>query len=293
VRVADSNFYDRMRNDLGLRRQALDSAQSHAESGQRVEKPSDDPQAFAHAQQYNALHARAAQHEQTAGATLSSLQTADGALADADNLMQRARDLAVEGANDTLTASDRAALAQEVSQLRDQLVTIANTQDGGRYLFGGYKDGSPPYDGAGNYSGDTSAQQVEVAPGVTMPLGLSGDRVFGAAGGQDLFVALTSLQTALNGNNGSASSAAIASLDLGLEQVRTSRSQLGNHMNAAQAAQSVAQRVQDTATASRSKLVDVDTAVAYTDLAQAQAALSAAVQIAGQLPPPGLVQRAR
>jgi flagellar hook-associated protein 3 FlgL len=276
-----------------VRRQQLDTAQAQAQSGQRVEKPSDDPQAFAHAQQYTAQHARAAQHEKAAGSALSSLQTADGALADVDNLLQRARDIAVEGASDTLSASDRAGLAQEVSQLHDQLVALGNTQDGSRYLFAGYKDGSAPFDSAGNYSGDVSGQQVEVAPGVTLPLGLTGDRVFAAAGGQDLFAALTSLQTALGGSSAANTSATISTLDLGLEQLRSSRSQLGNYMNAAEAAQSVAQRVQDTATQSRSKLVDIDAAVAYTNLAQAQSALSAAVQIAGQLPPPGLVERAR
>jgi flagellin-like hook-associated protein FlgL len=85
----------------------------------------------------------------------------------------------------------------------------------------------------------------------------------------------------------------IPEIDLRLESIRTAHSQLGIHLNGADIAQSVSTRNQDQATTSRSNLVDIDAADAYSDLIRAQSALQAAIEIASQLPPQGLVGRAR
>jgi hypothetical protein len=55
----------------------------------------------------------------------------------------------------------------------------------------------------------------------------------------------------------------------------------------------MAQRQQDEAVSNRSKLVEIDSVDSYSELMRAQSALSAAIEIAAQLPPPGLVERAR
>jgi flagellin-like hook-associated protein FlgL len=88
-------------------------------------------------------------------------------------------------------------------------------------------------------------------------------------------------------------SATITALDVSLEQVRSSRSEIGLHLNSADISIGMAQREQDQANAARSRLVEIDAVDAYSELMRAQTALSAAIEIAAQLPPPGLVDRAR
>jgi flagellar hook-associated protein 3 FlgL len=292
MRVSDSMFYNNMKRNVGLRQADYQTAQSRAASGHRVEQPSDDPFAFAQARSETANHARAEGYERTLGMAKPPLQAADSALYEVDKIMVHIRDIAIQGANDVLSVADRQTLSQELSSLRDQLVTLGNSQSGERFIFAGYKDAVAPFDAAGVYTGDTSVQEVEVARGVNLPLGLNGEQIFGTAG-NDIFSTITNLQTALASNVGTNIGDLIPEVDTRLELVRTAHSQIGVYLNAADVSESVAIRNQDLALTARSKLIDNDAADAYTDLVRAQNALAAAIEIASQLPPPGLVGRAR
>lgn len=294
MRVADSTFYTNMKANLGVRRDALARAQEQALSGVRVKVASDDPLSFTQARAQTAEHARAASYERTITNTLPSLEVTDGTLADVENVMRRVRDIATAGANDTLNANDRNNFVLELDGLKQQLVTLGNAKTGDRYIFGGYKDGAPPYDAAGVYSGDTATQQVEVARNVMMPVGITGDRIFGNAnGGQDMFSAITDLQTALTAGVADDISGTLDPIDVSLEQIRVARSEVGLHLNSADISLTMAQRHQDQAISARSKLVEIDAVNSYSELVRAQTALDAAISIAAQLPPPGLVDRAR
>lgn len=294
MRVADSTFYANMKRNLGVRQEALAKAQEQALSGMRVTKPADDPMAFTQARTQSSEQARAASYERAVNTVLPSLEVSDTTLADVENVMRRIRDIAIAGANDTLNGNDRATLVNELDGLRQQLVTLGNAKTGDRYIFGGYRDNAPPYDADGLYTGDTATQQVEVARNVMMPAGITGDRIFGNAdGGQDIFEAITDLQDALTAGVADDISGMLDPLDVSLEQVRVARSELGNHMNAAEVSLTMAQRNQDEAVKTRSKLVEIDAVDAYSELMRATSALNAAIEIAAQLPPPGLVERAR
>jgi flagellar hook-associated protein 3 FlgL len=285
-------LFNNMKRNVALRQADYAQAQERAVSGHKIAQPSDDPFSFAQARSETANHARAEGYERTIGIAKPSLQTADSALFEVDTIMGRIRDIAVQGANDALNGNDRQTLSQELTSLRDQLVTLANSQSGDRFIFAGYKDAVAPYDAAGVYTGDTNVQQVEVARGVTMSLGLTGEQVFGTAG-NDIFTTITSLQTALATNVGSSVGDLITEVDSRFDVMRTAHSQIGVQLNAADVAEAVAVRNQDLALAARSALIDNDPADAYTDLTRAQTALSAAIAIAAQLPPPGLIGQAR
>ena len=294
MRVADSTFYANMKRNLATRQEALATAQEQALSGMKVTKPSDDPMAFTQARSQSAELARAASYERAVTNTLPSLEVSDSTLADVENVMRRVRDIAIAGANDTLNGNDRETLRSELDGLKQQLATLGNAKTGDRYVFGGYRDATPPFDADGVYSGDTETQQIEVARNVMLPAGITGDRIFGNAnGGQDIFEAITDLQTALTAGVADDISGMLDPLDVSLEQVRVARSELGNHMNAAEVSLTMAQRNQDSARLNRSKLVEIDAVDAYSELMRATSALNAAIQIAAQLPPPGLVERAR
>jgi flagellar hook-associated protein 3 FlgL len=292
MRVTDSMFFTNMQRNVGARQSDYANAQERAVSGLKVGKPSDDPVAFAAARDETTNQNRAEGYQRAIDATKPVLDTADAALTQIDTVMGQVRDIAVQGANDTLSPSDRATLSQQLDSLRDQLISLGNAQAGDVYVFGGLKNGAPPFDATGTYTGDTTTQQVEVSRGVTVPMATTGDKVFGTAG-NDVFTTITNLQTALASNSSPNVSSQLTDIDAKLETVRTAHSEIGVNMDAADIAETVAQRNQDLAQTNHSNLVDIDAATAYTDLARAQTALSAAIQIAAQLPPPGLVERQR
>jgi flagellar hook-associated protein 3 FlgL len=292
MRVTDSMFFTNMQRSVAQRQVDYSTAQQRATSGKRVLTPSDDPWAFAQARAETGNLTRAQGYERTIGLAKPVLDTTDSALNEVEGIVTRIRNIAIQGGTDTYNGSDRATFSQELDTLRDQLIAIGNTHSGDRFLFAGYKDATPPYDSAGLYSGDANVQQVEIGRGIYIPLGVNGEAVFGTAG-SDIFTTIKNMQTALTTGTSADLSNIITEVDQRFEQVRSVHSLIGNHSNAADIAESVATRSQDLATLSRSSLVDIDAAKAYTDLARAQTALSAAIEIAGQLPPPGLVGRGR
>ncbi|MEY4582542.1 MAG: flagellar hook-filament junction protein FlgL [Pseudomonadota bacterium] len=286
-----------MQRNVSSRQTDYASAQQRAVTGKRVNAPSDDPSSFAQARSETANLARAQSYERTVSLARPALETTESALNQVEDIYNRVRNIAVQGANDTLNDTDRATLSNELTGLHEQLVSLGNSTNGDRFVFAGYKDNAPPYDATGLYSGDPNVQQVEVSRGVNIPMGVTGESVFGTAGA-DIFTTITNLQTALTTSVAGASvsaavSASLTEIDARFEQVRTVHSRLGNHMNALDIAEAVAGRAQDTSTKNRSSLVDIDAAQSYTDMARAQTALSAAIEIAGQLPMPGLVSRSR
>lgn len=82
------------------------------------------------------------------------------------DLLQRTRELAVQGANGTLTQADMQKMANEIEQLKAQMIQVGNTQYNGRYIFAGFKTTTQPFSEDNNsYNGDNGLIEFEVGAG--------------------------------------------------------------------------------------------------------------------------------
>ena len=179
-------------------------------SGKRINKPSDDPIGAAQLVGLSESLKVTEQYQKNIDHARSRLELEDAALGSVGDALQRARELAVQGLNDTNGAQDRAAIAQEIRQLTDEVLGLANRKDGaGEYLFAGFQGQNAPFshDGSGNfsYAGDQGQRQVQVGPARQVADGDSGLDVFmkvPAAGGgfEDVFSTLYKLATDLEAN---------------------------------------------------------------------------------------------
>ena len=106
-------------------------------SGQSINQPSDNPAGAALLAQNAAQPSRADQFLRSIGSVQGEMQNADSALNSVVTILQRAITLGVEGANGTLNASDRQALAVEAEGIRDQLLSLANLTYQGNFVFAG------------------------------------------------------------------------------------------------------------------------------------------------------------
>jgi flagellar hook-associated protein 3 FlgL len=111
------------------------------------------------------------------------LSAEETALTNSSDVMFRLKELAMQAANDTLGPADRKTVAQEMTQLRDQMLSLANSQDSnGNYLFAGSKVGQIPFkqDAKGLivYAGDQSRMQVAVGDSRHMSLNMVGTDAF-------------------------------------------------------------------------------------------------------------------
>ncbi|MEZ8217454.1 flagellar hook-associated protein 3 FlgL [Candidatus Fervidibacteria bacterium JGI MDM2 SSWTFF-3-K9] len=120
---------------------------------------------------------------------LPYIQAADTALQQAISVLQRARELVLMASNDTLTADQRSAIANEMVGLRDELLQIANTKVGDRFLFAGSAILTKPFtmdaDGNATYQGDSDQLVVELSNGEQVAVTLDGRQIF--QGTEDLF----------------------------------------------------------------------------------------------------------
>jgi len=120
---------------------------------------------------------------------LPYIQAADTALQQAISVLQRARELVLMASNDTLTADQRSAIANEMVGLRDELLQIANTKVGDRFLFAGSAILTKPFtmdaDGNATYQGDSDQLVVELSNGERVAVTLDGRQIF--QGTEDLF----------------------------------------------------------------------------------------------------------
>ena len=289
MRVSDSMLYFQSQTNLGGARDRLAVAQNRATTGMSVSKPSDDPTAYVKGQKESIRANRAEHRQRTISVAVMALQVADSGLSQVTEALQTIQEEVMTAATDTVSADQRAYVGQVVSALRDQILSFANTKSQGRYLFAGYTDNQQPFSAAGLYSGHAEARQVEVASGVKLPTGLTGNRVFGADGGQDIFAALGALTTALQNNHVATIRASLDSVDEAQTQVIAARSQIGAYIDSYQVASSVAEETKLQAATHRSQLVEADAFDSVSQLARAQRALETAVAVAAQLPVPGLV----
>jgi flagellar hook-associated protein 3 FlgL len=114
-------------------------------SGVRVNQASDDPRAIASILETQSEIDSTTQAQKNLQQASTVAATADGALASASNLLDQLRSLAAQGANTATSATTRLNLAEQVKAIEEQLVSIANTQVQGRYIFGGDDTATQPY----------------------------------------------------------------------------------------------------------------------------------------------------
>lgn len=224
MRVATNAYTDSMLNQFNVLKAQLNTLQSQASTGLSVQAPSDNPSAMEDT--LNDLSTQAAQTQYSAN--VSTLQTRATSISNVmeslQTLTSRVEEIATEAGSGTNSQADLTNYASEVQQLTQEAVQLMNTQDPstGQYLFGGTDSTQPPYtvttDSSGNitgvtYQGNSSVNQVEITPGVTISVDVPGENtgttgtrglITDATSGADLFNHLIALQNDLTSGNTSA-----------------------------------------------------------------------------------------
>jgi flagellar hook-associated protein 3 FlgL len=198
MRIATSTIFDLKVQDLLNQQAALAKTQSQIATGKRVQTPADDPVAAA---QLSVLADTQAQQEQFGKNSVEvsgRLQTEEQALADANTVLQRARELLLQANTASLSEADRASIATELKSRLGELMSIANRKDAnGEYLFAGYAGGTQPFtrgvSGAVSYLGDSGSRSIAVDAGLSVADSDAGSRVFmGVPAGNGVFTTAAS-----------------------------------------------------------------------------------------------------
>ncbi len=273
----------RMLHEGSLRRLAanlasLQKVQEQVSTGRQLNRPSDDPAHVREAVKLRDGLAELEQYLRNTDAAERDLSAADGALRTANDMLHRARELAIQGANDTLSGADRQRMAQEVTAIGQALVQAAGANVGDRYIFSGFRTDIAPYASAsGPYLGDGGAIVARIAPGQTIQTNVTADLAFGPA-----LAAITALAAELAAGT-RVSAATISALDAGQDALLTAQAGIGARSNRLAATKAVLEDGQLAATQLLSQLEDVDLTKAISELTQRQLTYEAALKVTGQL----------
>ena len=249
-------------NALTKNERSMNQAMERLSTGQRINSAGDDAAGLAISSRMTSQIRGLEAGIRNANDAISMIGTADGALVEVTNMLQRMRELAVQSSNGTTTSADRNYLSTEYVNLRAEIERIANnTQwNGGTIL-----------DGSANGVSSTVAFQVGANGGQTIAVNfgditnanLSGSLNVVSSGAATL-VAATSASAVTTG------SAAITAVDAAITSVNSQRATYGAAMNQLTYAVDNLSNVKVNAEAARSRVLDTDYARETSELARTQ-----------------------
>jgi flagellar hook-associated protein 3 FlgL len=185
LRITQNILLNNALRDISRNALSLNEYREKLSTGKDLNRPSDDPAAFLRILPLRNDIESVKRFQQNAILSRDILNTGSSGFQDASDIMSEARKLAVQGANGTLSQTDRDTLASQVNQLLKQMVGIANSRLGDRYLFGGAKTSTQAFTLTDNdkatfvtYNGDDQGVSLSIAPGVEVEIHTPGDKLF-------------------------------------------------------------------------------------------------------------------
>src|ERR1700749_1743360 len=144
MRVTENMRYDSVTTNLSSLSSRQAKAAQEAQTGVRVNLPSDDPVAAAQLARLSASQDQITASQSTVTSVRGDAELAESQLQQASDLMARAKELATQGANCSPGADERTAMAKQITHIKTQLIAVANTKGANGYVFGGSQDQTPP-----------------------------------------------------------------------------------------------------------------------------------------------------
>ena len=291
----------------------LEKLRSMGASGKKLAVASDDPASVRPVLNTRKQLSNVDRHLTTLGRAADTMAAADTQLGQVENIMQRAKEIMTGAGNGTLSPADRTVLADELAQLRDQLIDTANTSVDGRFLFAGYQENTAPfvanpaydpatYDPADSatwpvsYQGDGNVTRLEIGTGQTEQVSLAGSDLFLGVRGwdpsgtnsvdtgrHDLFAELARAEEAVRSGDPAAMQTSLTDLEGAADQNRQLRAQLGVRASRVETAVEYQEGLKIDLKAILSRYEDVDAIEVFNDIVQQESAFQAALSVTGRV----------
>ncbi|MBI3968727.1 MAG: flagellar hook-associated protein FlgL [Chloroflexi bacterium] len=269
MRVTNRMIQDTVITHISLNARRVEELESQLTSGKKISRPSDDPPAVVRALAFEAGITAGEQYLRNMDMSLAWLHATDATLESGTQLLQRARELAVQGASDGQSSQQRDAIAGEIDQILEQMVVIGNSSLRGQRLFAGLKTDANPFTlNAGppttvSYAGDSGQMVREIDSGTTVQINMPGDSFL-----PQVFTALIDLRDDLRaGNSTAVGSSDLGAIDTAMDRLLEVRSDVGARVNRLENAVERQELIQVRLQELLSKTEDVDMAQAISNFA--------------------------
>ncbi|MBG0740279.1 flagellar hook-associated protein FlgL [Paeniglutamicibacter antarcticus] len=297
-RVTNQTMMASAQRNLQASNSELARLQDRAQTLKAIGRPSDDPSATARALQIRAQQTAADQYERNIDDGAGWLSTIDTAMGNVSGIMNRVRDLTVQGSNGSLNQGGRDALAAEIDGLKTDLLSQANTKYLGRNVFAGNSDAASPFPVTAPVPPATlpalGAVERRIGTDTTVRVDAEGADIFGtgtdpaAADKLSVFELLGTIIKDLK-TPGVDVSKHLSTLDTRMTSMITDRTVIGTRQAQLDRAKDANTSLQGTLEASRAGVEDLDLGKAILDLQLQSTNYQAALAVTAKVLPMSLM----
>jgi flagellar hook-associated protein 3 FlgL len=289
MKISTSYLFDRSVKQMSTVQSDLAHTQAQVSAGKQVISPSDAPDQAAAIQRLKSVLNHQDSYLKALTTVKARLEGEDSNLQSVSDMLIRAKELAVQSANDTLNPANRKALAVELKGLRDQMLSLANSRDtNGNFLFAGSRVKQAPFaqDAIGQvtYKGDQTRMQVRVGEQRTIPLNRSGAETFvpivrtdasGQKTARDFFGVMDDLIAGVTTSDRNAMQRGVGEMDNLLNGVSLARANVGTDLNVVEQQTQAIDETKLTLKTTLSNVEDLDMAEAITKMNKQMLSLEA------------------
>ncbi|MEY2781932.1 MAG: Flagellar hook-associated protein 3, partial [Pseudomonadota bacterium] len=272
ISLSTNLFFDKATNQLQTVQSNLATTQEQLSTGLKVNRPSDAPDKASLLTNLISQIERQSSYQNTLKTIDTRLEAQHTALTNVSDELTRLKELAVQAANDTLSAADRESVAIEMKGIRDQILSLANSQDANsNYIFSGSRVQTAPFgkDATGRvvYLGDQSRMVVGVGDSRRMSMNMPGSDAFksvvrtnskGEPEGIDFFQSVDDVVNAVDANNYSFIQRGIDEIDGMQQNISDATAQVGSNMNVVDSQNAVLDEVKLRLQSTLSDIQDLD-----------------------------------
>jgi flagellar hook-associated protein 3 FlgL len=288
-RVTEASIHTRVLANLQRSIAKGQKLQDQLSSGKQITRPSDSPTGTVASLQLRGEARTAQQYARNADDGLGWLGTLDNTLASASTLINRARDLTVQGlSSGSNDAQSREALAVEIDNIKASLIGYANTRYLDRPVFGGTTAGDAAYEADGTYLGDGGQLTRKVGTDASVPVTANGPKVFGD-GNTQLFAVLQKISDGIRAGDMDGLTTSLGNLDGAADLVKTTLSDVGARYNRLTQMKQTAQDRMLAVTSQLSDVEDVDLPKAIMEMQLQQTSYQAALAASAKVIQPSLI----
>lgn len=230
MRITNGMMINTLRGNIYKNMTDLDKLQNQLSTGKKISKPSDDPVGIAFSLRLRNNLVENEQYIRNVDDGLGLLEATDSALTEYNNVLQRIRELTVQAANGTNDPDALQAIKDEVHDLREHILTVANTEYAGKFIFSGTATNVQSFSSLEVWQGNTTKVNFEIGVGVKVSVNVTGDQVFGD-NLSNVFQTLNNLENDLSTSNFAGIGNRITELDQWLDKNNSMRSEVGSRVN--------------------------------------------------------------
>ncbi len=314
TRVSENSQTAALKFSLNKTKEKMENLQMKGSTLKSITRPSDNPLSNVEALELTSTTNDNNQYTKNADFALLNLNVTEKSIEELTDIMTKAKEIAISQSSDFFNADVRKNVANEIQQLYNQSLAIANKKVGIKHIFSGYNTLSVPFDNNGTYKGDSGHITLEVARDFYVPINLTGDEVFfsdedssaiesplenfkqfektptglnsrelasdnsGYKSRDNIFSQLQALVAGLENNDSKMIQGLLEKFDGTVSRLITLRTKLGSISNSVDSSKNMIEKENIDHVARRSNLLDADVADLFADIGKQQAILKTTYQ---------------